>query len=80
MRRGAPHRGTCKTSHRDFNAPPALFGENFVLCGGRQGLCPLTPRLFQKAGNQNIDGGKAFNWGRISADYAKFRDIYPPEF
>ena len=30
--------------------------------------------------NQNIDGGKAFDWGRASADYAKFRDIYPPEF
>ncbi len=30
--------------------------------------------------NKNIDGGKAFDWGRTSADYAKFRDIYPPEF
>ncbi len=27
-----------------------------------------------------IDGGKAFDWGRTSADYAKFRDIYPKEF
>lgn len=27
-----------------------------------------------------IDGGKAFDWGRTSADYAKFRDIYPPVF
>lgn len=27
-----------------------------------------------------IDGGKAFDWGRTSADYAKFRDIYPTEF
>ena len=30
--------------------------------------------------NQNIDGGKAFDWGRTSADYAKFRDIYPQGF
>ena len=27
-----------------------------------------------------IDGGKAFDWGRTSEDYARFRDIYPPEF
>ena len=30
--------------------------------------------------NSEIDGGKAFDWGRTSGDYAKFRDIYPPEF
>ncbi|MCL2108790.1 MAG: class I SAM-dependent methyltransferase [Oscillospiraceae bacterium] len=30
--------------------------------------------------NKNIDHGKAFDWGRTSADYARFRDIYPPEF
>jgi len=30
--------------------------------------------------NKYIDGGKAFDWGRTSADYAKFRDIYPQEF
>lgn len=28
----------------------------------------------------NIDGGKSFDWGRTSEDYAKFRDIYPREF
>ncbi len=27
-----------------------------------------------------IDGGKPFDWGRTSEDYAKYRDIYPPEF
>ena len=27
-----------------------------------------------------IDHGKAFDWGRTSLDYAKYRDIYPPEF
>lgn len=30
--------------------------------------------------NKNIDGGKAFDWGKTSDDYAKFRDIYPQEF
>lgn len=30
--------------------------------------------------DKNIDGGKAFDWGKISADYARFRDIYPQEF
>lgn len=30
--------------------------------------------------DSRIDGGKAFDWGRTSADYAKFRDIYPEEF
>lgn len=28
----------------------------------------------------NIDGGNAFDWGKTSEDYAKFRDIYPQEF
>lgn len=27
-----------------------------------------------------IDSGKAFDWGRTSADYAKYRDIYPAGF
>ncbi len=30
--------------------------------------------------DKNIDGGKAFDFGRTSADYAKYRDIYPQEF
>lgn len=30
--------------------------------------------------NQNIDDGKAFDWGKTSADYAKYRDIYPAIF
>ena len=30
--------------------------------------------------NSEIDGGKAFDWGKTSKDYAKFRDIYPPVF
>lgn len=27
-----------------------------------------------------IDEGKAFDWGRTSADYAKYRDVYPEVF
>ena len=30
--------------------------------------------------NSKIDSGKEFDWGRTSADYAKYRDIYPDEF
>lgn len=29
---------------------------------------------------KNIDRGTPFDWGKTSVDYAKFRDIYPPEF
>ncbi|MBO7703669.1 MAG: methyltransferase domain-containing protein, partial [Solobacterium sp.] len=29
---------------------------------------------------QRIDAGKAFDWGRTSEEYARFRDIYPEEF
>ncbi len=30
--------------------------------------------------DKNIDNGKGFDWGRTSANYARFRDIYPQEF
>ena len=30
--------------------------------------------------DQRIDDGTPFDWGRTSADYARYRDIYPPEF
>lgn len=30
--------------------------------------------------NDNIDHGRAFDWGNTSKDYAKYRDIYPDEF
>lgn len=30
--------------------------------------------------DKNIDGGKAFDFGRTSLDYAKYRDIYPKVF
>lgn len=30
--------------------------------------------------NKTIDGGKGFDWGKVSSEYAKYRDIYPKEF
>ena len=30
--------------------------------------------------NEKIDSGKAFDWGKTSADYARYRDIYPQVF
>ena len=36
--------------------------------------------IFMEIINNNIDGGKGFDWGRTSEDYAKFRDIYPEVF
>ncbi len=30
--------------------------------------------------NRDIDGGQGFDWGRASADYARYRDIYPGLF
>lgn len=28
----------------------------------------------------DVDGGKSFNWGETSEEYAKYRDIYPASF
>ena len=30
--------------------------------------------------NNSMDAGKAFDWGRTSKEYARYRDIYPDEF
>ena len=30
--------------------------------------------------DSRIDSGKAFDWGRTSKEYARYRDIYPKEF
>ncbi|MGN0487365.1 MAG: class I SAM-dependent methyltransferase [Acutalibacteraceae bacterium] len=30
--------------------------------------------------NKNIDNGRGFDWGKASALYAQYRDIYPPAF
>lgn len=33
-----------------------------------------------RTSHPDIDGGKPFDWGKTSADYAKYRDIYPQSF
>ncbi len=33
-----------------------------------------------KTYSKYIDNGKGFDWGKVSDDYAKYRDIYPNEF
>ena len=30
--------------------------------------------------DERLDGGRPFDWGKTSAEYAKYRDIYPPVF
>lgn len=30
--------------------------------------------------DKSVDNGRAFDWGRTSSDYAKYRDIYPRKF
>ena len=30
--------------------------------------------------DKRIDSGKPFDWGRVSAEYARYRDIYPQDF
>lgn len=30
--------------------------------------------------DKNINSGRAFDWGRTSENYARFRDVYPQEF
>ena len=30
--------------------------------------------------DDQIDSGKAFDWGKTSREYAKYRDIYPEKF
>lgn len=30
--------------------------------------------------NNEIDGGRPFDWGKTSSDYARYRDIYPVQF
>ncbi len=30
--------------------------------------------------DERIDKGKSFDWGKVSSEYAKYRDIYPKEF
>ena len=53
----------------------------------RKNIQPSTQRLpeYKKYEGREkevktIDGGKPFDWGNVSAEYARYRDIYPPEF
>lgn len=43
----------------------------------KSGLIEGNPMFIK---DENIDNGKAFDWGETSADYAKYRDVYPQEF
>lgn len=50
---------------------------------GTLGTGRVRPALGDAAAmisNNGIDGGRAFDWGRVSRDYARFRDIYPEAF
>lgn len=40
----------------------------------------LSAERLIKMKNKAIDDGKAFDWGKASKDYAKYRDIYPEAF
>lgn len=40
----------------------------------------MTEALAIDIKNKTIDGGKGFDWGKVSFEYAKYRDIYPQEF
>ena len=40
----------------------------------------MKKKLKEKREEKKLDGGKAFDWGKTSKDYARFRDIYPQEF
>lgn len=72
------------------NIEPSLQGVEYrsaFVC--RRGGC-VSVRINNenKTGNENfmnisdirIDSGKSFDRGRVSAEYARFRDIYPDEF
>lgn len=37
-------------------------------------------KMYMEIQNKNIDHGNAFDWGRVSETYGKYRDIYPEEF
>lgn len=39
-----------------------------------------NPKRIVPSWKKLINTGKAFDWGNIAKEYAKYRDIYPPEF
>lgn len=60
-------------------------------CSNLFGIMMVYFKMVAESGEKNgdikmeikdnrIDGGKAFDWGRTSKEYAKFRDIYPDVF
>ena len=40
----------------------------------------MTGEKFRRITPDSIDQGRPFDWGKVSEDYARFRDIYPKEF
>ena len=40
----------------------------------------MSEEFVMEIRDSRIDSGKAFDWGKTSEDYAKYRDIYPDEF
>ena len=40
----------------------------------------MNAEAFAGAKSMQFDGGQPFDWGRTAADYAAFRDLYPPRF
>ena len=45
-----------------------------------KGIKEVRRGVFMEIAKKDIDNGKAFDWGKASSDYAKYRDIYPEEF
>lgn len=41
---------------------------------------PAEEVVYMEISNEKIDSGKAFEWGKTSANYARYRDIYPRSF
>ena len=48
--------------------------------GDSRGTGPPTQGEHMEIKDDRIDAGKAFDWGRTSKEYARYRDIYPEEF
>lgn len=48
--------------------------------GNIRGKATAQKGGFLEMTDKRIDGGKPFDWGRTSKEYARFRDIYPQAF
>ena len=51
-----------------------------ILKGEHDPLAGRIIHITMEIKDIRIDSGKAFDWGRTSAEYARYRDIYPEEF